>query len=166
MEKSLNEKKRILPLLLVPLFVVPLAFAAQSDDSGSNDSSGTYTYTNALTSQQVVSGYTFITYAHVANVVGSLSGPCTGSQVVVIYPDNTFTLQGTCIFVGTVGDSSPGTDVFTYSGSGSLATGRYTIHDSQSDGTGGLAGIEGADTDTGTLGVAGSYTGWYSFNDQ
>jgi hypothetical protein len=162
MEKIVNKKMRLLPLLLVPLLLVPFALAEQSGHSGRNQANGSMITTDTpVGSPVVVSGYTFITYTSDHSLTGTDTGTCNGAEVVVVYPDNTFTFQGTCIFVGTVGGSSPGSFVATYTGTGTLTTGAYTAHTTASDGSGGIAGLEETLTTTGILGATGTYTGSY-----
>jgi hypothetical protein len=116
----------------------------------------------------VVGGYTFITYTADTTESGTTVGSCTGvaNQVLVVYPDgSTFAFAGSCTFVGTVGGSSPGSDLAPYLGQGVLSTGAYTAIYGVSDGSGGLAGIQGTAAFSGTHGVAAAYSGWQLLPD-
>jgi hypothetical protein len=160
MEKSMK-RVALLPLLLVPLLVLPFAFAAQPIPGIHPLSGSSVTTDTQIGNPVVVSGYTFIANAATFVDSGTVVGPCSGAEVVTITPDSTFTVQGTCIFTGTFGDSKTGTAVFTYTAAGSVTTGAFTGHVLNANGTAGLAGLRGVATTTGTIGVGSTYTGWY-----
>jgi hypothetical protein len=171
MEKSMKKKMSLLSLLLVPLLLLPFAFANQSSPPRAvifaYGSGSIVTTDTQLGSPTTASGYTIIAYTSDHVDSGSSVGTCNGAEVVVVYPDNSFTFQGTCIFAGTIGGfpghtSYTGTDVTTFTGAGSLTTGAYTGQYTVSAGTGGLAGIQGEGTLKGILAQTGTYSGWAS----
>jgi hypothetical protein len=106
------------------------------------------------------------------NVGGTGTGAFTGSlingtEMDVVHPDGSITLQGSLDFSGSLNDGPPGTLHFTYEGKGNFYTHHETLRGVGTQGTGGLAGVyanftlEGdlVGTCAGDFGGQGIYTG-------
>jgi|SRR5437773_362658 len=150
---------RILLVLLWPLLLLPVAYAAPTSASGS------FTVSNSPPTARAAGGNMILTYDSAFTATGTFVGTCSGKAVTVTHPDGTANTKATCTFIGTVGDKS-GTAIFLViaQGKGSSFQGHFTL---LAGGTGALARIraEGSfsGTATGPLTSAGTYTGKISF---
>jgi hypothetical protein len=102
---------------------------------------------------------------------GTLTGSLDGTEMDVVHPDGSITLEGSLVFTGSIG-ARTGTLLFTYNGIGNINTGHENLRGVGRQGTGGLAGIYAQITLEGDLGApspgcavsgAGTYTGQILF---
>ena len=98
---------------------------------------------------------------------GTFTGSLDGTELDVVHPDGSITLEGSLVFTGLVGGNS-GTLLFTYNGIGNINTGHENLRAAGRQGTLGLAGVYAEITLEGDVGApspgcavsgAGTYTG-------
>jgi hypothetical protein len=104
-------------------------------------------------------------------VTGTLTGSFDGTEMDVVHPDGSITLEGRLVFTGSVG-ARAGTLLFTYNGIGNINTGHENLRGVGRQGTLGLAGLHAGITLEGNVGApspgcavsgAGTYTGQILF---
>ena|SRR2546425_11356092 len=151
---------RILLALLAPLLLLlPVAYAAPTSAGGS------FTVSNSPPTARAAGGNMILTYDSSFTSTGTFVGTCSGLAVTVTHADGTVNTRARCTFSGTVGDKS-GTALFhiVAQGQGSSFQGHFTL---LAGGTGGLAGLRGegsfSGTATGPLTSTGTYTGHVNF---
>ena len=102
---------------------------------------------------------------------GTLTGSFDGTEMDVVHPDGSITLEGRLVFTGSVGTRT-GTLLFTYNGIGNINTGHENLRGVGRQGTLGLAGLHAGITLEGNVGApspgcaisgAGTYTGQILF---
>lgn len=159
--------------MLVRKFVATLAatlaclcfgsIAAQASEPVSG--SGSSQVTLVPVAAETADGNTFITYTYVETFTGFLAGVRVGKGSLVIHPDGTLNAHASGTFTGTIAGSAPGTAILKVevSGTFSAAVAQVLV----SDGTGGLAGVQGNLVDhgsaTGPTSFAGTYSGQVMF---
>ena len=102
---------------------------------------------------------------------GTLTGSFDGTEMDVVHPDGSITLEGRLVFTGSVGTRT-GTLLVTYNGIGNINTGHENLRAVGRQGTLGLAGLHAGITLEGNVGApspgcaisgAGTYTGQILF---
>jgi len=100
-----------------------------------------------------------------------LTGSFDGTEMDVVHPDGSITLEGRLVFTGSVGTRT-GTLLVTYNGIGNINTGHENLRGVGRQGTLGLAGLHTEITLEGNVGApspgcaisgAGTYTGQIVF---
>jgi hypothetical protein len=157
MKTQIERKFGTLKVTLFSIVVISL-FAATPTSFASTShvvyASGSFTFANTVVSENIGAHRTTVYFQASDVFIGALNGTLAGIGVVYVYPNDlcTFTLQA--VFTGTIGSSKTGTALWLPTGiqTGTCIVGgsfEGTIH--FSEGTGGLAGLQGS------LGVEGSF---------
>ncbi len=160
---------RIPPLNRVIPFVISLvAIALLSPPvAASTPTPATGSFSIAISVQTVTSdgGNTFITFALLETVTGTISGTRVGAGKLVVHPDGTFDAQDAGIFTGFI-DGRSGTANLAVAATGNFGasvTGQAFV----TDGVGGLAGahsvVHFSGTATSPVSFAGTYSGQAQF---
>ncbi len=150
--------KKSLSLLMIPLLILPAAYATTPAQV-----TGSFTVASeTVTGVRTVDGNLIISLTAVFDFTGPLTGSFVADFTIVAKPTGEQTFQATGTYSGAVGGSSGSFD-FNFVGSiegGTAAQGHLTIL----GGTGGLTNLHGELDLMGTVGVGGTYSGEIHFD--
>jgi|SRR6202158_4342959 len=149
--------KRTTLAIGIPLFLAVLAPTVYA--STSTPVSGAFSATIAPVASRVDDGNTIISFTFTETFTGTMSGTRVGIGTLVVHPDGTLYFHDTGLFTGTIAGAS-GTATMTGVGAGAFSSfnGRFHV----SDGAGGLAGVRGGGSFTGSATGPVSFAGTYS----
>lgn len=135
--KTKNALKQvgIASLLLLPLVMIPVAYATQPTTVIAN-----FTFAVTPTSVSSAGGNTIESFTDVIILTGGAVGTVNCAGLLIVHPDGTYNYNCSGTFTGTVtGGSGPGTASVTFAGNGAGAS--STAHEVWGSGTGGLTGL-------------------------
>ncbi|HXB04197.1 MAG TPA: hypothetical protein VNY77_04915 [Candidatus Angelobacter sp.] len=142
----------------IPVFMAALAPTAYA--STPTPMSGAFNATIAPVASHSDGGNTFISFTFTEAFTGTMSGTRVGTGTLVVHPDGTLNVLDTGLLTGSIAGAT-GTATITGVGSGVFGSfmGRFRV----SDAAGGLSGVRGEGSFTGSatgpVSFAGTYTG-------
>jgi hypothetical protein len=141
----------------IPIFLAALAPTAYA--STPTPLSGTFSATIAPVGSRSADGNTFISFTFGETFTGSISGTRVGAGTLVVHPDGTLNVRDAGLLTGSIAGAS-GTANMTGVASGVFGSfkGRFRV----SDAAGGLSGVRGEGSFTGSATGPVSFAGTYS----